>query len=150
MPRLRGLLPRGCRPVPAAVPAHDPGLPAVAGVVCAIGRGPGAAAPGTRRCRREGPPRPRPLYRHRDRSRRPADLERPRRRPLVPTARRRTRHALRVHRREGERQDPMRGTATRVEDIPTLSRSDAVTFATDEFGRWLDLLRGLTPENWAA
>jgi uncharacterized protein (TIGR03083 family) len=44
----------------------------------------------------------------------------------------------------------MNAIATRVEDIPALSRSDAMTFATDEFGRWLDLLRGLTPEDWAA
>ncbi|HKF89904.1 MAG TPA: maleylpyruvate isomerase N-terminal domain-containing protein, partial [Acidimicrobiia bacterium] len=44
----------------------------------------------------------------------------------------------------------MNTTATRVEDIPALTRSEAMTFAADEFGRWLDLLRGLTSEGWGA
>jgi uncharacterized protein (TIGR03083 family) len=44
----------------------------------------------------------------------------------------------------------MNATATRVEGITAKTRSEAMTFATDEFGRWLDLLRGLTPEDWAA
>jgi uncharacterized protein (TIGR03083 family) len=44
----------------------------------------------------------------------------------------------------------MNATATRVEGIPALSRSEAMAFASDEFGRWLDLLRGLTPEQWSA
>jgi uncharacterized protein (TIGR03083 family) len=44
----------------------------------------------------------------------------------------------------------MNATATRVEDIPALTRSDAMTFATDEFARWLELLRDLAPEDWAA
>jgi uncharacterized protein (TIGR03083 family) len=44
----------------------------------------------------------------------------------------------------------MNATATRVEGILAMTRSEAMTFATDEFGRWLDLLRGLTPEDWAA
>jgi uncharacterized protein (TIGR03083 family) len=44
----------------------------------------------------------------------------------------------------------MNTTATRVEDIQTLSRAEAMAFATDEFGRWLDLMRGLTPNEWAA
>lgn len=44
----------------------------------------------------------------------------------------------------------MTTTATRVDDIPALSRSEAMTFADDEFTRWLDVLRGLTPEHWAA
>ena len=44
----------------------------------------------------------------------------------------------------------MTATATHVSDIPGLTRTEAMTFATDEFGRWLDLLRGLTPEQWAA
>src|SRR5205814_1354021 len=80
----------------------------------------------------------------------PTDLQRPRRRPVVPPPGRRPGHVLRVHRREGERQDPMSATATRVEDIPARSRSDAMAFADDEFARWLDVLRGLTPEDWAA
>jgi uncharacterized protein (TIGR03083 family) len=44
----------------------------------------------------------------------------------------------------------MNATATPVEGIVPMARSDAMSFATDEFGRWLDLLRGLTPEDWAA
>jgi uncharacterized protein (TIGR03083 family) len=44
----------------------------------------------------------------------------------------------------------MNATATRVEGITAMTRSEAMTFATDELGRWLDLLRGLTPEDWAA
>ena len=44
----------------------------------------------------------------------------------------------------------MSATTTRVEGIPALSRSDAMAFADDEFARWLDALRGLTPEDWAA
>ena len=44
----------------------------------------------------------------------------------------------------------MNTTATRVDDIPALTRSEAMAFATDEFGRWLDLLRALTPGEWAA
>jgi uncharacterized protein (TIGR03083 family) len=44
----------------------------------------------------------------------------------------------------------MNTTTIRVDDIPTLSRSEAMAFATDEFGRWLDLMRELTPEEWAA
>jgi uncharacterized protein (TIGR03083 family) len=40
--------------------------------------------------------------------------------------------------------------ATRVDDIPSFSRAEAIGFAGDEFGRWLDLLRDLTPEEWAA
>jgi uncharacterized protein (TIGR03083 family) len=43
----------------------------------------------------------------------------------------------------------MNTTATRVDDIPALTRAEAMTFAADEFGRWLELLRGLTPEEWA-
>jgi uncharacterized protein (TIGR03083 family) len=43
----------------------------------------------------------------------------------------------------------MISTATRVEDIPALSRSEAMAFASHEFDRWLDLLRGLTPEEWS-
>jgi uncharacterized protein (TIGR03083 family) len=35
-----------------------------------------------------------------------------------------------------------------VEDIPALTRAEAMTFATVEFERWLDLLRGLTPADW--
>jgi uncharacterized protein (TIGR03083 family) len=31
-----------------------------------------------------------------------------------------------------------------------MSRAEAMAFASDEFGRWLDLLRGLTPNEWAA
>ena len=44
----------------------------------------------------------------------------------------------------------MNTTVTRVDEIPTLSRSEAMTFATMEFDRWLDLLHGLTPEEWTA
>ncbi|HLM17941.1 MAG TPA: maleylpyruvate isomerase N-terminal domain-containing protein, partial [Acidimicrobiia bacterium] len=44
----------------------------------------------------------------------------------------------------------MNATTTRVEGILAMTRSEAMTFATDEFGRWLDLLRGLTPDDWAA
>jgi uncharacterized protein (TIGR03083 family) len=44
----------------------------------------------------------------------------------------------------------MNTTATRIEDIQTMSRAEAMAFASDEFGRWLDLLRGLTPNEWAA
>jgi uncharacterized protein (TIGR03083 family) len=44
----------------------------------------------------------------------------------------------------------MNTTATRVDDIPKLSRGEAVAIADDEFARWLDLLRGLTPAEWAA
>ena len=44
----------------------------------------------------------------------------------------------------------MTETATRVADIPALTRAEAMTFAADEFDRWLDLLRGLTPDQWAA
>jgi uncharacterized protein (TIGR03083 family) len=44
----------------------------------------------------------------------------------------------------------MTAIATRVDDIPSFSRAEAVAFAGDEFGRWLDLLRDLTPEEWAA
>jgi uncharacterized protein (TIGR03083 family) len=41
-------------------------------------------------------------------------------------------------------------TATRVDNLPALSRTEAMEFATGEFERWLDLLRALTPEDWAA
>jgi uncharacterized protein (TIGR03083 family) len=44
----------------------------------------------------------------------------------------------------------MNTTATRIEGIPTLSRDEAMAFATDEFDRWLDLLRALTRDEWAA
>lgn len=44
----------------------------------------------------------------------------------------------------------MNATATRVEDISELSRSDAMAFADEEFARWLDLLCRLTPEQWSA
>jgi uncharacterized protein (TIGR03083 family) len=44
----------------------------------------------------------------------------------------------------------MIATATRVEEIPSLSRSEAMAFASDEFDRWIHLLRGLTPEQWSA
>ncbi len=44
----------------------------------------------------------------------------------------------------------MNTTATRVQDIRPLERGEAMTFAADEFGRWLDILRGLSPEDWAA
>lgn len=44
----------------------------------------------------------------------------------------------------------MTAIATRVEDIDQLTRSESMAFADDEFGRWLDLLRSLTPEDWAA
>ncbi|HYV58726.1 MAG TPA: maleylpyruvate isomerase family mycothiol-dependent enzyme [Acidimicrobiia bacterium] len=43
----------------------------------------------------------------------------------------------------------MTTTVTRVEDIPTLTRSEAMAFAGDELARWVDLLRSLTPEEWA-
>jgi uncharacterized protein (TIGR03083 family) len=42
----------------------------------------------------------------------------------------------------------MNTTATRVQDIEPLSRSDAMTLAGDEFARFLDLLRSLTPDEW--
>ena len=44
----------------------------------------------------------------------------------------------------------MNATATRVDDIPALSRAEAMAFAEDEFARWLDLLRSLTPAEWSA
>ena len=44
----------------------------------------------------------------------------------------------------------MTATATRIVDIPALTRAEAMAFADDEFGRWLDLLRGFTAEEWAA
>lgn len=44
----------------------------------------------------------------------------------------------------------MTATATRVEDIPALARAEAMTFAGDELARWVELLRSLTPEQWAA
>jgi len=44
----------------------------------------------------------------------------------------------------------MNPTVTRVDDIPAFSRAAAMEFASDEFARWLDLLRGLTREEWAA
>jgi uncharacterized protein (TIGR03083 family) len=44
----------------------------------------------------------------------------------------------------------MNTIATRAEDVPALTRAEAMTFATDEFGRWIDLLRSLTPQEWAA
>jgi uncharacterized protein (TIGR03083 family) len=44
----------------------------------------------------------------------------------------------------------MNTTATRIENIQAMSRAEAMAFASDEFGRWLDLLRGLTPNEWAA
>ena len=44
----------------------------------------------------------------------------------------------------------MNTTAIQVDDIPASTRSEAMAFATDEFGRWLDLLRALTPDEWAA
>ena len=84
--------------LPAAVPAHDPRLRAVAGVVRDRRRGRRAGA---------GPLRGRwasPIPPHFDlltaighRARRPADLERPRRRPLDPAHRRRHGDVLRTH-----------------------------------------------------
>jgi uncharacterized protein (TIGR03083 family) len=44
----------------------------------------------------------------------------------------------------------MNAIATRVVEIPPLTRSEAMAFATNEFTRWLDLLRNLTPDQWAA
>jgi uncharacterized protein (TIGR03083 family) len=44
----------------------------------------------------------------------------------------------------------MTTTATSVEEIPALTRAEAMTFATDELGRWLDLLQSLSPDEWAA
>jgi uncharacterized protein (TIGR03083 family) len=44
----------------------------------------------------------------------------------------------------------MTTTTTPVAQIPALTRAQAMTFATDELGRWLDLLHGLKPEEWAA
>ncbi|HMF81833.1 MAG TPA: maleylpyruvate isomerase family mycothiol-dependent enzyme [Acidimicrobiia bacterium] len=44
----------------------------------------------------------------------------------------------------------MTATATHVSDIPGLSRTEAMTIAAEEFGRWLHLLRELTPDQWAA
>lgn len=44
----------------------------------------------------------------------------------------------------------MKAIATRVEGIPALSRSEAMAFAGDEFTRWLELLGGLSPEQWSA
>ncbi|HKA94288.1 MAG TPA: maleylpyruvate isomerase family mycothiol-dependent enzyme [Acidimicrobiia bacterium] len=44
----------------------------------------------------------------------------------------------------------MKETAIRVDEIPTPTRSEAMTFATDELGRWLDLLRSLAPDQWSA
>jgi uncharacterized protein (TIGR03083 family) len=42
----------------------------------------------------------------------------------------------------------MNTTAIRVQDIPPLSRAEAMTIAADELGRFLDLLRSLTPDEW--
>jgi uncharacterized protein (TIGR03083 family) len=42
----------------------------------------------------------------------------------------------------------MNTTATPVQDIPPLSRSDAMTLAAGELDRFLDLLRSLTPDDW--
>ena len=93
---LRRVLHRGPGPLPAAVPAHDPRLRAVARVV----RDRRRAA--SRRARAgwpasgiTDPGAPRPADRDRHRSHRPADLERPRRRPLDPPRRRRHRDVLR-------------------------------------------------------
>jgi uncharacterized protein (TIGR03083 family) len=44
----------------------------------------------------------------------------------------------------------MTSTAVYVSDIPAITRAAAMAFAGDEFGRWLDLLRGLTPDEWSA
>lgn len=44
----------------------------------------------------------------------------------------------------------MTTATTSVEEIPALTRAEAMTFATDELGRWVDLLHGLTPAEWAA
>lgn len=44
----------------------------------------------------------------------------------------------------------MNATTTRIGDIPAPTRSEAMAFADDEFARWLDLLRGLTPDDWNA
>jgi hypothetical protein len=44
----------------------------------------------------------------------------------------------------------MSTTATRVSRIPALTRAEAMSFATEELRRWLDVLRSLTPEEWAA
>jgi uncharacterized protein (TIGR03083 family) len=44
----------------------------------------------------------------------------------------------------------MTATATRVEDIHELTRSESMAFADEELARWLDVLRGLTAEDWAA
>lgn len=44
----------------------------------------------------------------------------------------------------------MNATTTRIGDIPAPTRSEAMAFADDEFARWLDLLRGLTPDDWKA
>jgi uncharacterized protein (TIGR03083 family) len=42
----------------------------------------------------------------------------------------------------------MNTTATRVQDIAPLARSEAMTIAADELDRFLDLLRSLTPDEW--
>src|SRR5262249_46516231 len=83
-----------------------------------------------------------------DRIDRPADLQRPWRRPLVSPARRGARHVLRARRR-ARRGGPMTATATHVSDIPGLSRTEAMTIAAEEFGRWLHLLRELTHDQRA-
>jgi uncharacterized protein (TIGR03083 family) len=44
----------------------------------------------------------------------------------------------------------MTATATRVEDIAALARAEAMTFAGEELARWVELLRSLTPDQWAA
>ena len=37
---------------------------------------------------------------------------------------------------------------TRVQDIPPLSRDEAMTLAGTEYDRFLDLLRALRPDEW--
>jgi len=39
-------------------------------------------------------------------------------------------------------------STTRVQDIPPLSRAEAMALAAAEYGRFLDLLRSLTPDEW--
>jgi uncharacterized protein (TIGR03083 family) len=39
-------------------------------------------------------------------------------------------------------------SATRVQDIPPLSRAEAMALAAVEYDRFLDLLRSLTPDEW--
>jgi uncharacterized protein (TIGR03083 family) len=44
----------------------------------------------------------------------------------------------------------MNATATRINDVPVLTRAEAMEFADDELARWVELLRSLIPDEWAA